>query len=407
MICTIYSHQPDFNRIVDIVKEVFPKGTLTLSKQDEFEIAIVVIKGGLFGSDKSFKLAYRQRKSPSYFLPETEDCPLVENLKGLYGFVSSLPSENEKVKDLFLQKIPTLNCEFSIIPQQGEVPEITNFIKKVANELDAVLFVQPGTAISKSGGQHFLDNNLQLIIDGQGNCQISDLKIVINSEYFDQPQKEVTQRQKSRKLKNEQIIEERQIKVNRNLPCIADDEEVVLRSPQEVAQRVTILAITNLVAFNSISGDEAKEYISHFKLWDFVTPDEKAFLDNPTEEQKLYESWKSEGIWTLMWALGKVDRLGFPDEPCNLEKIMYGDYPIGNNREPAEFLNSSHTIRSKSEILGAADFYYRLDWACVDARINNKPLEIVNQSVVFERHYVLNWLINYKNQDWDNVSCDT
>ncbi len=407
MICTIYSHQPDFKGIVKIVNEVLPKGKLTLSKQDEFEIAIVVIKGGLFGSDKSFKLAYRQRKSPSYFLPETDDCPLVENLKGLYGFVSSLPSENEKVKDLFLQKIQTLNCEFSVIPQQGEIFEIKQFIKTVANELDAVLFVQPGTVISRSEGQHFLDNNLQLIIDGQGNCEIDDLKIVINSEYFDQPQKEVTERQKSRKLKNEQIIEERKIKVNKNLPCIADDDEVVLRSPQEVAQRVTILAITNLVAHDLLSSDEAQEYISHFKLWDFVTPNEKAFLDNPNEEQKLYESWKGEGIWTLMWALGKVNRLGFPDEPCNLEKIMYGDYPIGNNREPAEFLNSTHTIRSKSEILGAADFYYRLDWACVDARINNKPLEVVNQSVVYERHYALNWLINYMNQQWDDVSCDT
>lgn len=407
MICTIYSHQPDFKRIVEIVNEVFPKGKLTLSKQDEFEIAIVVIKGGLFGSDKSFKLAYRQRKSLSYFLPETDDCPLAENLKGLYGLVSSLPTANEKVKDLFLQKIQTLNCEFSVIPQQGDIPELTQFIKKVANELDAVLFVQPGTVISKSEGQHFLDSNLQLIIDGQGNCTINDLNVVINSEYFDKPQKDVTERQKSRKLKNEQIIEERKIKVNKNLPCIADDDEVVLRSPQEVAQRVTILAITNLVAHDLLSSDEAQEYISHFKLWDFVTPDEKAFLDNPTEEQKLYESWKGEGIWTLMWALGKVNRLGFPDEPCNLEKIMYGDYPIGNNREPAEFLNSTHTIRSKSEILGAADFYYRLDWACVDARMNNKPMEIVNQSVVYERHYALNWLINYMNQDWDNVSCDT
>jgi hypothetical protein len=407
MICTIYSHQPDFDTIVEIIKDVFPKGKLTLSKQDEFEIAIVVMKGGLFGSDKSFKLAYRQRVSPSYFLPETDDCTLVKNLKGLYGFVSSLPSVNDTVKDLFLQKICTLNCEFSVIPQQGSIPEMKQFIEKVANELDAILFVQPGTIISKSEGQHFLDRDLQLILDGAGNCEISDIKIVINSDYFDQPQSHVTDRQKNRKLKSEQIIEDRKIKVNKNLPCIAGDDTIELRSPQEIAQRVTILAITNLVAFNSISGEEAKEYISHFKLWDFVTPDEKAFLDNPTEEQKAHETWKSEGIWILMWALGKVKQLGFPDELCNLDKIMYGDYPIGNNREPWEFLNAKQTTRSKDEILDAADFYYRLDWACVDARINNKPLEVVNQSVVYERHYALNWLIKYMNQEWDNVSCDT
>ncbi|MDF1551166.1 MAG: DUF4272 domain-containing protein, partial [Bacteroidales bacterium] len=66
-----------------------------------------------------------------------------------------------------------------------------------------------------------------------------------------------------------------------------------------------------------------------------------------------------------------------------------------------------YETRSKSEILDANDLYYRLDWACVDARINNSNLSEVNQGVVFERHYALNWLINYMNQEWDDVSCDT
>ncbi|HEY9047600.1 MAG TPA: DUF4272 domain-containing protein, partial [Ohtaekwangia sp.] len=45
--------------------------------------------------------------------------------------------------------------------------------------------------------------------------------------------------------------------------------------------------------------------------------------------------------------------------------------------------------------------------ACVDARINQRPIEEVHPSVVYERHYALNWLINYMDQPWDDVSCDT
>ncbi|WP_079688608.1 DUF4272 domain-containing protein [Ohtaekwangia koreensis] len=32
---------------------------------------------------------------------------------------------------------------------------------------------------------------------------------------------------------------------------------------------------------------------------------------------------------------------------------------------------------------------------------------MLNSSVVFERHYSLNWLIRYMNQDWDKVTTDT
>jgi len=43
----------------------------------------------------------------------------------------------------------------------------------------------------------------------------------------------------------------------------------------------------------------------------------------------------------------------------------------------------------------------------VDARINGRQITEIHPGVVYERHYALNWLINYMNQDWDDVSCDT
>lgn len=407
MICTLYSHSIGFEKITDIVKEVYPKCILTTTKEDESHIVEIDIKGGFFSSPKKFKITYRQRSAPSYQLPEKNEDPLTVNLKGLYRFVCSLPASNEKIKGLFLHKILTLNAEFSIIQEQGETKELKTLIYRLAQAFDAILFAQPNTVIIKSSGQHFLDKNLQLIIDGAGNCEIDDLDVKIDARYFDGRPDEVTEAQKQRKADSELVLEKRRININRNLPCIEGESETEIRPAREIAIRVSILAVTNMVSFNSISNEEAIEYLKKYALWELVTADEKDFLANPTDERKNHETWKCECIWTLMWALKKVDELEFPDKLCNLQNIAPVDYPMGENKNPNDFVNSITEVRSKTDILDANDLYYRLNWACTDARINNRVIAEVNAGVVYERHYALNWLINYMQQEWDDVSCDT
>ncbi|MFH7000780.1 DUF4272 domain-containing protein [Flavobacterium bizetiae] len=407
MICTIYSHQSGFDAIKEIIVSNFPEGNILISKEEESDIIDLEIKDGISNSTQKIKVLYRERAEPSYQIPEINDSALTANLKGLYGFVYSLPTVNEKVKNLFLQKIQTLNSEFTIIQEEGEIANLKTIIANIANELDAVLFVQPDVVISKSSGQHFLDKNLDLIIDTEGNCEIEELDVRINSVYFDADQNELSEDQQLRKEKNEKIVEENAIKINRNLPCIESEEETTLRTPKEIAQRVSALAVVNLVAFNSISPQEATEYLQNYNLWDFTTENEKEFLANPTDDKKANESWKCEGIWVLMWALNKIETLDFPDEFCDLENIDPDNYPVGQDKDPNIFIDSIVSIRSKSEILDANDLYYRFNWACVDERINGREIEGINPGIVYERQYALNWLINYMDQDWDSVSCDT
>ena len=403
MICTIYSHQIGLEKIKEIFLSHVPKGVFSNNSENlEFEL-----KDGILSPSKKITLFYRERAVPSYQIPETDDSELTANLKGLYGFVASLSAENEKVKDLFLYKIQTLNSEFSIRQDKGEFKELHAIIADLSKELDAVLFVQPKTLISKSETQHFLDKDLNLIIDTDGNCEIEELEVHINSEYFDNDQTELDADQIERKAQNEEILERENIKINRYLPSIESERETTIRTAKEIAERVSVLAVTNLVAFSSISSEEAVDYLQNYKLWPFTTNGEKEFLANPTEDKKRYETWKCEGIWTLMWALKKVDALDFPNEFCNLENISEENYPVGKDKDPFEFINTVYEVRSKKEILDAADLYYRYNWACVDERINGRQIENINPGIVYERQYALNWLINYMDQDWDNVTCDT
>ncbi|MCF8276666.1 MAG: DUF4272 domain-containing protein [Flavobacteriales bacterium] len=211
----------------------------------------------------------------------------------------------------------------------------------------------------------------------------------------------------TRKERSEKFLESHGVKINYHLPHVESEEETVLRTPEEIATRVTALAFVNMVACNAVDAEKCIETLHKFKLYDALTPNEKDFLSDPTEERKNTESWKCECIWVLLWALNKVDDLGYPDELCNLNNTTEGGYPLKSNVNPNDYIKSITTSRNKTEILDANDLYYRLDWACVDARINGREIDGLIPGVVYERHYALNWLINYMDDEWDDISCDT
>ncbi len=209
----------------------------------------------------------------------------------------------------------------------------------------------------------------------------------------------------TRKERSEVILKKNNIKINYNLPHIEADDEVSIRDEKDIARRMVILCVTNLVAFGNTTGDEAFEYLEKHSLLQFITANEKEFLNDPTPEKKNHESWKCECIWVLAWALNVTEALQYPDHLCDLNEIAQDDYPLSGN--PNDFINRNWNARSKAEILDAADLYYRMDWAVVDARLNNLSIEPLNSGVIYERHYALNWLINYMDQAWDDISCDT
>ncbi len=407
MICTIYSHHTGFDRIVAILEEIFPYGQISETEQDGFHIAELTVKSGFFGSVKKLKISYRQRLEPSYRLVSVKNCALTSNLTGLYKYVASLPAARPEIRELFLRKIQTVNSEFSIIQEKGEFKSLARLIQTLAADFDAFLFTQAKVPISKAPGQHFLDRNLQLLLDTKGNCTVADLPVNINSRYYDTPQEALSESQKSRKSENEDLIRQRGIRVNLHLPCSPDSARITLRSPEEIARRVSVLAIINLLAFDSVSADEATDYLQRYHLWDFVTSGEKDLLNNPDEEKKRLATWQCEAIWTLLWALGKVPELGFPDQLCQLNDIAPADYPVGPDKDPNDFIQAVQSSRSAGEILTARDLYYRLHWTCTDARLSNTPTDKVHPGVVYERYYALNWLISHQGQEWDEVSCDT
>lgn len=411
IICTVYSNKIDLEAISSIIKKHIPKVQISIRAEDNVQIIEVEYKKGIFSSTNKIKITHQQRNEPNKELNKSSNCTLSNNIKGLHGFVNNIHAKDLKSKELFLLKIQTLNCVFSIIPVQGSFPNMTEIVKDLALYFDAILFVQPDSIMSQSSvGQHFLNKDLQLVLNQLGESNVSDFGSEIEKKYLEKENQylnyvnQIPTEQRIRKLANEERIKTEGIKVNKFLPAIEREENIKLRTDDEVVERVTILAIINMFTSNNISVNQTIDILKTNDLYNRITPKEKDLLENPTEEKKSNETWKCEGIWTLLWALNIHDNLGNTSELCDLGKIPAENYPIHN---PKGFIEKEYKLRSKNEIINYADLYYRYGWASVDLRINGRQSPVLNQGLVYERQYALNWLINYMGQEWDNISCDT
>jgi len=225
-----------------------------------------------------------------------------------------------------------------------------------------------------------------------------------------------------RKERSERFLRERGVLINPNLPRIEDENEAKFRTPEEMLKRGICALMTTQIAMDCLSdedGDikESAEFfggmICRFGLEDELTEDEMPFfalMENdeelPDEQTASNMAWRVEMCFPLFWACGLCSELPYPGEVSNFvgelaQKIM----PCESFDELKKLLNP----RSKAEILDEADLIFRMDWACVEARIKGaEPSGGLNPDVVVERHKGLNWIVGaYDSEDWDSVVPNT
>lgn len=215
-----------------------------------------------------------------------------------------------------------------------------------------------------------------------------------------------TKDQIERRARSEEYCKSKNIPIykNPNSLFVETDEKVSIRKQDEVVDRAIALCYIGLKS-EGLEQVHLDKMDKDFGITAKLTPNEKAYATakQPTEQQKIDANWRYESLHVLLWALGYVDTLSYPDKMCNVAddvKIIY-ELKEKGFRQKAK-------LRSKKEILDQADLILRLNWACVSARVKGEQAPSgLNSSVVVERHHTLNWLINYMNQNWDDVSTDT
>jgi hypothetical protein len=219
-----------------------------------------------------------------------------------------------------------------------------------------------------------------------------------------QQDKPMADEAQARKARSIAILKKEGVPFIEHLPLIETEAEAKRRTTEEVALRAMALCIV-AVKGEGIENKEIRKLVQKYQIADSFTPEERRFIDNPkpSEHDRIQFSWRYECYWVTLWALGFVDDLSRADKMCDVPKAVSFLRDLGRDG----FLKKAK-LRPAREILDAADLIYRYHWATTDARINNPPAPAgLDSGVVQERHYVLNWLIGYMDQEWDDVTSDT
>jgi len=207
-----------------------------------------------------------------------------------------------------------------------------------------------------------------------------------------------------RKERSEKLLQAEGVPVNKFLPVIETEKEAKHRSKGEVAYRALALLVV-AVKGEGLEQTIVDKIIEEYGLNSYFTPKENAFIQNstPSQHDRVQFSWRYEAAWALLWALSYVEELEKPFAICDVSRAV----TFMKERNIKLFLADAK-LRPMSEILDQTDRIYRYHWAIVDARIKGaKAPAGLEPSVTVERHYALNWLIGYMEQEWDDISTDT
>lgn len=189
-----------------------------------------------------------------------------------------------------------------------------------------------------------------------------------------------------------------------HLPVIEDSTEAKRRTTEEIAKRAIAICMAAVKA-EGIEQETVDSLVKRYGAEKFLSPEEASFIKNanPSQPDRIKFSWRYEGYWVLLWALGYVETLDRPEKICDVAKAV----KFLQERDTEKFIKDAK-LRSLGEILDEADLIYRYNWAVTDARVNQKKAPAkLEGGVVQERHYVLNWLVGYMDQEWDEISTDT
>lgn len=207
-----------------------------------------------------------------------------------------------------------------------------------------------------------------------------------------------------RKQRSVERLKKEGVPTIEHLPVIGDSTEAKRRTTEEIAHRAIAIVIA-AVKGEGLDQATVDSLVKKYGAEKFFSPEELAFIKDakPTRPDRIKFSWRYECAWVLLWSLGYVETLTKPEGICDVPKLV----GILKDRDTAQFIKDAK-LRPFDQILDQADLIYRYHWATTDARIKGQPAPAkLEGGVVQERHYALNWLIGYMDEEWDDISTDT
>lgn len=196
------------------------------------------------------------------------------------------------------------------------------------------------------------------------------------------------------------ILEKENVRYTDFLPVY---ESSSMRTKEEICNRAICVMIAAVKA-EGLESDIVDQIVEQYNVSECLSIEESEFLSNDAaaEEDKAKFSWRYEAYYVLLWVLGYINKLDRPENICNVEKAV----SVIHSRTKEQFLSESR-LRDIEEVLDFAELTRRYHWAVRDDYINQRsPSTNIDSSVVYERHYAFDWILNPE-RDWDNADTST
>jgi hypothetical protein len=188
-------------------------------------------------------------------------------------------------------------------------------------------------------------------------------------------------------------------------PAAADGDDLYPLTARQVATRAVILQGIVAVAAE-VEPQRIIEWYQDQRIWEHVTPHERAFLANPSgahRDQLNRFAWQAEAEWALLWTIGKVEALGLPTHRCDSRRLVDEIIPALGS-EIGSFLSSA-VLRPKGVLLAEDDRHYNL-WCYLHSAASNgqpQPEDLI-YGVIWQRVRAFEWLDGIT--PWDEVRAD-
>lgn len=194
-----------------------------------------------------------------------------------------------------------------------------------------------------------------------------------------------------------------------NFPVYPERNEIHLRSAEEVGKRALSLHLLLGVIFYKEPEKVAKWALNE-GLWDSLSPQEQDIFRVPIskldpaekkwKQQALQSNlltWRIEGLLTLLWSMGLVEKLELPIERC--DGFYIGRVLPVLDKSVQPFLRQAR-LRSIKEIAQMLEKHIQIYNDQVEAYKNEEELQF-DMMITYERIHALNWVCGLIDE-WDD-----
>jgi Domain of unknown function (DUF4272) len=138
-----------------------------------------------------------------------------------------------------------------------------------------------------------------------------------------------TKDQQDRRALSEKICVANSVPIykNPNSLFVEPEEKVTIRTKDEVVDRAIALCYLGLKS-EGLEQNQLDKMDKDFGIMAKLSSNEKEYATakQPTEQQKTDANWRYESLHVMLWALGYIDKLNYPNQMCDVAndvKIIY------------------------------------------------------------------------------------